>query len=99
MKTIKCKECGKELSVNASVCPECGTKLPLNLHKQLRVVFWIGAALLAYGLYIFYLANPWNVSSTALRAANVSIPLGLVLIVISWMGDLIKAIVNKITDK
>jgi len=40
METIKCKECGKELSKKAEICPNCGIRLKKkSLLAQLGVVF------------------------------------------------------------
>lgn len=41
MKTIKCKECGKELSSKADICPNCGYRVKKRLFIiQLGIVFF-----------------------------------------------------------
>lgn len=38
-KLVKCKDCGKEVSESAKVCPGCGSKIKKPIYK--KVWFWI----------------------------------------------------------
>lgn len=51
METIKCKECGKEISKKAYTCPNCGIKIKTSsLDKLVITVFIIvGILILAFG--------------------------------------------------
>lgn len=55
MAMIICKGCGKEISSNAKVCPECGEPAP----KKTSMITW-----LVLILFIFILINSANKSSS-----------------------------------
>ena len=59
METIKCKECGKELSSKAEICPSCGVrvkpkKLIIRIYNVLNVLTVIGATLFAIVFVLLY---------------------------------------------
>ena len=56
MAMIICKGCGKEISSNAKVCPECGEPAP----KKTSMITW-----LVLILFIFIFINSLNLSSTS----------------------------------
>lgn len=65
----KCRECGKDTSSEAKVCPHCGIKAPIK--KQIGIVGIIGA--LAVGAFIFKCSTDVHDSNTrrdAIEAAK-----------------------------
>ncbi|MEI3402198.1 MAG: zinc ribbon domain-containing protein [Clostridia bacterium] len=51
MEKIKCKECGKELSKKAEICPNCGIRV-----KKKSLIAQIGVVFLGIFLFIFIVA-------------------------------------------
>ena len=46
METVKCKECGKELSKKAEICPNCGIRVKRKSLLAQIGVFFLGIILL-----------------------------------------------------
>ena len=47
MALISCKECGKEISEKAKICPQCGVPLTFNIGcGSILLVFLLGIVLL-----------------------------------------------------
>ena len=55
METIKCKECGKDLSSKAEICPNCGVRVKKKgiISKAFRFFEVIGV-LIVIGLVVFF---------------------------------------------
>ena len=45
MALIKCKECGKDISDQATTCPNCGAKTDIAIHKKKNIVLTLIAIL------------------------------------------------------
>ena len=50
MPLVKCKECGKEISMSAAICPHCGVPEPglsgpsrVTVHRKFRLAGVLGA--------------------------------------------------------
>ena len=53
MALVSCKECGKEVSDGAAVCPHCGKKLRMGLLAKIAIgVAALFGAVVLYGLTI-----------------------------------------------
>lgn len=50
MPVVKCRECGKEVSDSAKVCPHCGIKNPAPPSKIRRALGWIVIAAAVVGI-------------------------------------------------
>ena len=55
MALVKCRECGKEISNNASSCPYCGYKNRKNNLKLIIIALIILVVILLFGISILYI--------------------------------------------
>lgn len=54
MALVKCKECGKEVSDKADMCPHCGRRNPsINEEKLNKDIFWNKHSLLKTSIIVF----------------------------------------------
>lgn len=60
MTLIACKECGNEVSTQASACPKCGAKVP-----RIKWWLWIPLGLLAALFLIGIITGPKNTTELA----------------------------------
>ena len=62
MALIKCKECGKEISDQATTCPNCGAKTEISKKKRYNIIIAICIAVIAFiiilSVYFVYTNNP-----------------------------------------
>jgi hypothetical protein len=58
MALIACKECGKQVSNDAAICPHCGKKLRMGLFAKVAV----GVAAVFVAIIIYGLSIPENVA-------------------------------------
>lgn len=65
MALITCRECNKEVSSEAKVCPHCGAK-PRNEHTGLKVLVLIVGVLTIYGILDYKAHPPGATTSTAI---------------------------------
>ncbi len=56
MALVKCKECGEQISTQASKCPKCGARRA----RSLRGAEAVGAILIAGGALWFYAGGGWQ---------------------------------------
>lgn len=56
MSKIKCKECGKQLSAKARVCPNCGTSTHYKTRMAIPIISIIAILLIAVVIYFVYMA-------------------------------------------
>ena len=58
MAMIQCKECGRKISENASLCPHCGvaclSDAGAEIDKKIIGFFIFGGVVIFYGLVFFY---------------------------------------------
>lgn len=54
MALIKCPECGKEISDEAKICPNCGAKSEQKRTTDNIIRIVIGASLLIIGLMLYF---------------------------------------------
>lgn len=54
MALIKCPECGKEISDEAKICPNCGAKSEEKKLTDNIIRIVIGSVLLIVGLLLYY---------------------------------------------
>jgi len=70
MPLIKCRECGKEVSHEADVCPSCGIKFPSKKRLQTRTYIQVASLLLLVSLIgygYFYFTKNKNANENLLR--------------------------------
>jgi len=48
MAMVKCKECGKEISSDAKICPNCGAKIKKKTGCSIFVISFIGIMFIVY---------------------------------------------------
>lgn len=54
MSVVKCKNCGKEISKKASICPNCGVKMhPIRDIVKIVIIVLVVILVLGFGLYAF----------------------------------------------
>ena len=62
MALIKCKECGKEISDQAKICPNCGAKTEVLEQKRYNIIIAICIAIVVFiailSVYLIYTSNP-----------------------------------------
>lgn len=46
-KTIKCRQCGKQVSKNAKRCPNCGTMLKLSTAGLIFLIVFFGVIIIS----------------------------------------------------
>jgi len=54
MKKSICKECGKELSKNAEICPNCGVRVRFNFKNSLKISLLTIFVLIIIGLIVIF---------------------------------------------
>lgn len=67
MALVECRECSKEVSSEAKVCPHCGVAKPIR--KTVGLLGWVCVAVV--GLVVFRLASP---SGSAVEATHAQAP-------------------------
>lgn len=63
MALIKCKECGKEISDQATTCPNCGAKTETANKKQEQNTYFIFAIISMIITVIAFFINPYGLLS------------------------------------
>jgi hypothetical protein len=74
MALIKCKDCGKEVSSKAKVCPNCGRAVP----KRTSLITWLFAGLICFVALsaIFGGRGSQSIAPAATTAASAAAPAG-----------------------